>query len=174
MSRLLLLESIFLLTSVFWSIKKNNFPSIQLRGFEQQVTQISKLCNVTPAQGLWGDVLSKLLHKFLDLTLPILPSLIQETTVANYIIIQGPPIVELPRRLVGERLRAARAEFELLLKQVVMRPLDTQWDNPLYLVQKGNDSWRATSDYCKLNAITHELKIYFIMSIKRICFSRLT
>lgn len=66
----------------------------------------------------------------------------------------GPPISSRPRRLSTEKLIAAKKEFEILLKQGIIRPSKSPWSSPLHLVKKSDGGWRATGDYRLINART--------------------
>ncbi|XP_025158061.1 uncharacterized protein LOC112589349 [Harpegnathos saltator] len=76
------------------------------------------------------------------------------TGVRHHILTTGPPCFERPRRLSGERLAAAKAEFDSLRAQNIVRPSSSQWASPIHLVKKKTGGWRATGDYRRLNAST--------------------
>ncbi|XP_014214054.1 uncharacterized protein LOC106643429 [Copidosoma floridanum] len=77
-----------------------------------------------------------------------------DVAIQHRIITCGQPVFERPRRLIGERLAAAKAAITELQNQGVVRPSSSQWASPLHLVPKANNSWRVTSDYHRLNSIT--------------------
>lgn len=74
--------------------------------------------------------------------------------VCHHITTTGPPVYERPRRLVGDKLEAAKQHFDALLNMGVIRPSSSQWANPLHMVAKPSGGWRATGDYRRLNSIT--------------------
>lgn len=98
---------------------------------------------------------SNLLSRFVQITRPNVPLATRiHNEVAHCIQTTGPPVFDKPRRLTGEKLKAARRDFDLLLQQGVIRPSSSQWASPIHLVPKGSNEWRTTGDYRKLNAST--------------------
>ena len=76
------------------------------------------------------------------------------TNTTHHIITTGPPVFARPRRLAGDRLVAAKKEFQYLMEKGICRPSKSQWASPLHLVLKSNKEWRPCGDYKGLNAIT--------------------
>ncbi|CAB0043628.1 unnamed protein product, partial [Trichogramma brassicae] len=74
--------------------------------------------------------------------------------VQHRIVTFGQPVFARPRRLAGDRLAAAKAEFKKLLDRGIIRPSSSQWASPLHLVPKPGNTWRITGDYRLLNART--------------------
>lgn len=77
-----------------------------------------------------------------------------ESKTTHFITTSGAPVFARPRRLVGERLEAAKKEFQFLIDKGICRPSKSQWASPLHLVKKANNEWRPCGDYRALNAQT--------------------
>jgi hypothetical protein len=78
--------------------------------------------------------------------------------VEHYIITDGPPETSKYRQLDPDCLAAARAEFEKLERQGVVRKSSSNWASPLHMVRKPDGTWRPCGDFRKLNLITKEDK----------------
>ena len=82
------------------------------------------------------------------------PSGVPSAAVQHHIVMTGPPVFSRPRRLIGDKLEAAKAEIDLLLFHGIFRPSSSQWASPLHMAPKGNGRWRPTGDFRRLNALT--------------------
>lgn len=101
------------------------------------------------------DSYAKLLHEFIDITLPnTVPKVEGPDSVQHHIVTTGPPVFERPRRLNSDKLAIAKQDFNLLLHHGVIRPSSSQWASPIHMVQKKTGGWRTTGDYRKLNSQT--------------------
>ncbi|KFD62660.1 hypothetical protein M514_03771 [Trichuris suis] len=75
-------------------------------------------------------------------------------TVKHRILTFGPPIFSRPRRLPPETLRAAKHEFNNMLRMGVIQP-SSSWASPLHMVPKNQVGiWRPCGDYHRLNNVT--------------------
>jgi hypothetical protein len=74
--------------------------------------------------------------------------------VEHHLVTTGPPIAAKFRRLDGEKLAAARAEFEKMEADGVVRRSTSPWASPLHMVEKADGGWRPCGDFRRLNLVT--------------------
>jgi Reverse transcriptase (RNA-dependent DNA polymerase) len=74
--------------------------------------------------------------------------------VEHHLVTTGPPITSKFRRLDGVKLAAAKAEFEKMEQDGVIRRSTSPWASPLHMVEKADGGWRPCGDFRRLNLVT--------------------
>ncbi len=74
--------------------------------------------------------------------------------VQHHIVTTGPPVSSKFRRLDGEKLAAAKAEFAAMERDGIVQRSSSPWASPLHMVRKSDGSWRPCGDSRRLNLAT--------------------
>jgi hypothetical protein len=74
--------------------------------------------------------------------------------VLHRIATSGQPVTAKFRRLDPERLKAAHAEFDAMLKAGIVRRSNSGWSSPLHMVRKKDGGWRPCGNFRRLNLLT--------------------
>ena len=97
----------------------------------------------------------ELLQKYIRITEPTTSTDCGTHFVQHYIRTKGPPAFARPRRLAPHKLEYAKAQFDKMLAEGIIRPSDSPYASPLHLVPKpGSKEFRICVDYRQLNAST--------------------
>lgn len=76
----------------------------------------------------------KIFAEFPNITTPIDVKKTPQHNTMHYIqTTTGPPEACKSRRLAPDKLKAAKAEFELLLQEGIIQPSKNPWSSPLHL-----------------------------------------
>ncbi|CAK9832763.1 Transposon Ty3-I Gag-Pol polyprotein [Anthophora retusa] len=95
----------------------------------------------------------QLLAKYPDLCRPTgISREVKHSTRHHIQTTPGPPVFCRPRRLASDRFKAARAEFQEMLHQNIIRPSKSPWASALHIVPKKDEGSRPCGDYRTLNA----------------------
>ncbi|XP_053964376.1 uncharacterized protein K02A2.6-like [Anastrepha ludens] len=88
---------------------------------------------------------SNIIEEYRDITRSLPLTATTKSTIEHRIITTGQPVYARPRRLSPEKLLAAKAEFDALLKLGICRPSSSNWASPLHMVRISEDDIGKTA-----------------------------
>ena len=83
------------------------------------------------AQASEETIISKLIEEYPTITIPLFNKEALPHSITHYIETIGPPIHDRARRLAPDKLKAAKAEFQQMMKLGIIHPSKSEWSSPL-------------------------------------------
>ncbi|UYV68177.1 K02A2.6-like, partial [Cordylochernes scorpioides] len=123
--------------------------NLSIRGVIQSISDMGNISTLNSSSKV-----SAILTKYPNLCRPPADFVEAKHSVKHYIPTRGQPIHSKARRLDSQRLTLAKAEFQYMLNNGIIRPSNSPWASPLHLVSKKDESLRPCGDYRRLNAVT--------------------
>ena len=87
------------------------------------------------------DAFLRLLKEYPSISVPSFHKEVLPHSITHYIETKGPPTHSKARRLAPDKAKAAKAEFQQMMKLGIVRPSKCEWASPLHLVSKGPNTW---------------------------------
>ncbi|UYV74194.1 hypothetical protein LAZ67_11002383, partial [Cordylochernes scorpioides] len=127
----------------------DGITNLSIRGVIQSISDMGNISTLNSSSKV-----SAILTKYPNLCRPPSDFVEAKHSVKDYIPTRGQPIHSKARRLDSQRLTLAKAEFQYMLNNGIIRPSNSPWASPLHLVSKKDESLRPCGDYRRLNAVT--------------------
>ena len=108
----------------------------------------------TVAQASEETIISKLIEEYSSITIASFNKEALLHTTTHYIETISPVIHDMVRCLAPDKLKAAKTEFQQMMKLGIIRPSKSGWSSSLHLVSKTSNTCRVCEDYRELNAVT--------------------
>ncbi|UYV63627.1 hypothetical protein LAZ67_2005063, partial [Cordylochernes scorpioides] len=127
----------------------DGITNLSIRGVIQSISDMGNISTLNSSSKVRA-----ILTKYPNLCRPPSDFVEAKHSVKHYIPTRGQPIHSKARRLDSQRLTLAKAEFQYMLNNGIIRPSNSPWASPLHLVSKKDESLRPCGDYRRLNAVT--------------------
>ncbi|UYV75519.1 hypothetical protein LAZ67_13000470 [Cordylochernes scorpioides] len=123
----------------------DGIANLSIRGVIQSISDMGNISTLNSSSKV-----SAILTKYPNLCRPPSDFVEAKHSVKHYIPTRGQPINSKARRLDSQRLTLAKAEFQYMLNNGIIRPSNSPWASPLHL----DESLRPCGYYRRLNAVT--------------------
>ncbi|KAM8702170.1 hypothetical protein ACLKA7_000728 [Drosophila subpalustris] len=126
----------------------DNKTSLQAQG------AASKICETTVVSHISNNDVARILDDFKQLSVHNHNKQPSPSNVTHVIETTGPAVFARPRRLTGEKLLAAKREFDYMVQRGICRPSKSNWASPLHMPELSH----ATNVFVRVDRVRAPLE----------------